>query len=184
MLYNWLLTYHVVPLQWLLTVITLRPISCGGDAEEKIWRKVVERLSSHAQITLGWFVLRCFVLQAYFVIFLSGVIWIYPASITGKLINFMLYFCNEMRLWRLLHKGRRASASARNLGKVDKVFSRLQLRVFIALSWLTIQSTAPTFALIWWLAVVQYKLWHHSVAKYVMLNCFQPVREKPNLCDN
>ena len=135
MLYNWLLTYHVVPLQRLLTVITLRPISCGGDAEEKIWRKVVERLSSHAQITLGWFVLRCFVLQAYFVIFLSGVIWIYPASITGKLINFMLYFCNEMRLWRLLHKGRRASASARNLGKVDKVFSRLPLRVFIALSW-------------------------------------------------
>ena len=93
----------------------------------------------------------------------------------------MLYFCNEMRLWRLLHKDRRASASARNLGKVDKVFSRLQLRVFIALSWLTIQSTAPTFALIWWLAVVQYKLWHHSVAKYVMLNCSQPVREKPNL---
>ena len=179
---HWL-TYYVVPLQWFLTsyVETLRPISCGGDAGEKFWRKVVERLSSHAQITLGWFVLRCFVLQAYFVIFLSGVIWIYPASTTGKLINFMLYFCNEMRLWRLLHKGRRASASARNLGKVDKVFSRLLLRVFIALSWV--------YAPVWnnWfsgLQVVQYKLWHHSVAKYVMLNRSQPVREKPSLCDN
>ena len=76
-----------------------------------------------------------------------------------------------------ISKGRRASASARNLGKVDKVFSRLLLRVFIALSWV--------YAPVWnnWfsgLQVVQYKLWHHSVAKYVMLNRSQPIREKPN----